>query len=71
MSPRTPYRCAPHSKKQGLKAIGHGKPLNLIHTPMAFKCDVFPARAFKLGMEELDHPAIYLISATERREIGC
>ncbi|HEY7302782.1 MAG TPA: hypothetical protein VH601_01605 [Bryobacteraceae bacterium] len=38
---------------------GHGRSFNAIYMPMAFKIDFFPAAAFALGTEELDH-AIYL-----------
>jgi hypothetical protein len=40
-------------------AIRLGRPFNVIHVPMAFKFDLFPAAAFTLGREELDR-AIYL-----------
>ncbi len=35
-------------------AIHGGKPFNVIHMPMAFKFDFFPAGAFALGTDELD-----------------
>ena len=40
--------------EEALNAIRRGKPFNLIHIPMAFKFDFFPASAFRLGKEELD-----------------
>ncbi len=36
------------------KAIRLGRPFNVIYMPMAFKFDFFPARAFALGIQELD-----------------
>lgn len=39
-------------------AIGGGRPFNVIHIPMAFKFDFFPARAFPLGVEELDRAIV-------------
>lgn len=36
------------------KAVRSGRPFNVICMPIAFKFDFFPARAFPLGMEELD-----------------
>jgi hypothetical protein len=44
---------------EALNAIRRGRPFNVIHMPMAFKFDFFPAAAFTLGVEELDR-AIYL-----------
>jgi hypothetical protein len=41
------------------KAIRLGRPFNVIYMPMAFKFDFFPARAFPLGIEELDR-ALFL-----------
>jgi hypothetical protein len=35
-------------------ALRLGRPFNIIHTPAAFKFDFFCARAFPLGMQELD-----------------
>jgi hypothetical protein len=37
-----------------VRAIGSGRPFNVIYMPMAFKFDFFPAAAFPLGIEELD-----------------
>ena len=45
--------------EEARKAIHLGRPFNVIYMPMAFKFDFFPARAFPLGMEELDR-AIFL-----------
>ena len=45
--------------EEALPAIRRGRSFNVIHMPMAFKFDFFPADAFTLGMEELDR-AIYL-----------
>ncbi len=41
------------------QAIRRGRSFNVIYMPMAFKFDFFPARAFPLGMEELER-AIFL-----------
>ena len=41
------------------KSILAGQPFNVIYMPMAFKFDFFPARAFPLGIEELDR-AVFL-----------
>ncbi len=46
-------------EEEALAAIRSGTPFNVIHIPMAFKFDFFPAAAFTLGMDELDR-AIYL-----------
>ena len=35
-------------------SLGRGRPFNLIYMPTALKFDLFPARAFPLGMDELD-----------------
>ena len=35
-------------------SIRLGRPFNVIHIPLAFKFDLFPARAFPLGLDELD-----------------
>jgi hypothetical protein len=40
-------------------AIQTGKAFNVIYMPMAFKFDLFPARAFPLGLQELDR-AVFL-----------
>lgn len=45
--------------EEARNAIHLGRPFNVIYMPMAFKFDFFPARAFPLGMEELDR-AIFL-----------
>ena len=45
--------------EEAYAAIHRGKPFNVIHMPMAFKFDFFPAGAFALGTEELDR-AIYI-----------
>ncbi len=39
-------------------AIQRGAPFNVIYMPMAFKFDFFPARAFPLGLEELDRAVL-------------
>ena len=39
--------------EEARNAIANGKSFNLIHVPSAFKFDIFPARAFALGLEEL------------------
>lgn len=38
-------------------AIRRGGPFNVIYMPTALKFDLFPARAFPLGLEELDRAA--------------
>ena len=45
--------------EEAREAIARGRPFNIIHVPTAFKFDLFPARAFSLGMDELDR-AIFL-----------
>jgi hypothetical protein len=45
--------------EEALSAIRRGRPFNVIHIPMAFKFDFFPASAFAIGLEELDR-VIYL-----------
>jgi hypothetical protein len=40
--------------EKALEAMRGGRPFNVIHMPMAFKFDFFPASAFPLGMEELE-----------------
>ena len=39
-------------------AIRLGRPFNMIYMPLAFKFDFFPARAFPLGMEELERAIV-------------
>ncbi len=39
-------------------AIHLGRPFNVIYMPMAFKFDLFPARAFPLGLQELDRAVL-------------
>ena len=43
-------------------AIRLGRSFNVIHMPMAFKFDLFPASAFPIGLQELDR-AISLAGA--------
>jgi hypothetical protein len=43
-------------------ALALGMPFNVIHMPMAFKFDFFPARAFPLGSQELDR-AVFLTAS--------
>ena len=45
--------------EEARSAIRTGRPFNVIYMPMAFKFDFFPARAFPLGIEELDR-AVFL-----------
>jgi hypothetical protein len=40
--------------EEARNAIRQGRPFNVIYMPMAFKFDFFPARAFPLGIQELD-----------------
>jgi len=46
-------------REEAQSAIRSGRPFNVIYMPMAFKFDFFPARAFPLGIEELDR-ALFL-----------
>ena len=46
-------------QQEALDAIRFGRPFNVIYMPMAFKFDFFPARAFPLGVQELDR-AVFL-----------
>ena len=39
---------------ESLAAILRGGPFNVIYMPAAFKFDLFPARSFPLGLQELD-----------------
>jgi hypothetical protein len=39
-------------------AIRLGRPFNVIYMPTAFKFDFFPARAFSLGIQELDRAVL-------------
>ena len=45
--------------EQARAALGLGRPFNVIYMPTAFKFDFFSARAFPLGVQELDR-AVYL-----------
>lgn len=45
--------------EEALAAIHRGRSFNVVHMPMAFKFDFFPAAAFVIGMDELDR-SIYL-----------
>lgn len=49
------------------KALGGGRPFNVIYMPMVFKFDFFPAAAFPLGRQELER-AVYL-AGTELSEM--
>jgi len=40
--------------KDAVRALGHGRPFNVIHMPTVLKFDLFPSRAFPLGAEELN-----------------
>ena len=44
--------------EEARKAICLGRPFNAIFMPMAFKFDFFPARAYALGIEELDRAVL-------------
>ena len=39
-------------------AVLSGRPFNIIYVPTALKFDLFPARAFPLGLDELDRAVI-------------
>jgi hypothetical protein len=39
---------------EAAEAVHEGRPFNVIHMPAPFKFDFFPARAFPLGLRELD-----------------
>jgi len=43
---------------EALSAIHRGRPFNVIYMPLAFKFDFFPARAFSLGIQELDRAVL-------------
>lgn len=45
--------------EEARNAVRLGRPFNVIYMPTALKFDFFPARAFPLGMEELDR-AVFL-----------
>ena len=45
--------------EEAQKALRLGRPFNVIYMPTAFKFDLFPARAFPLGIQELDR-AVFL-----------
>ncbi len=45
--------------EEARRAIGRGRPFNVIHIPTALKFDLFPSAAFPLGNEELD-PGCFL-----------
>ncbi len=47
-------------------AISRGRPFNIIYIPTAFKFDLFPAKAFPLGIGELDRAV--LLPATSLSE---
>jgi hypothetical protein len=44
--------------EEARKAIRLGRPFNVIYMPTAFKFDFFPARAFPLGIDELDRAVL-------------
>lgn len=44
--------------EEASQAIVGGRPFNVICVPIAFKFDFFPARAFPLGMEELERAVL-------------
>ena len=44
--------------EEAADAIRRGAPFNVIYMPMAFKFDFFPARAFALGMQELQRAVL-------------
>ncbi|HTS29359.1 MAG TPA: hypothetical protein VMH81_25990 [Bryobacteraceae bacterium] len=39
-------------------ALRAGRPFNVIYMPIAFKVDLFPARAFRLGLQQLDRAVL-------------
>lgn len=43
---------------EALEAVAAGRHFNVIYMPMAFKFDFFSARAFPLGMQELDRAVL-------------
>jgi hypothetical protein len=45
-------------REEAHDAVRLGRPFNVIYTPMAFKFDFFPARAFPLGIQELDRAVL-------------
>ena len=48
------YRDADHARE----SLQTGRPFNLIYMPTALKFDLFPARAFPLGLEELSRAVL-------------
>ena len=48
--------------EEARSAVRLGRPFNVIYMPMAFKFDFFPARAFPLGIQELDR-AVFLVDS--------
>ena len=44
--------------QEARNAVRSGRPFNVIYMPMAFKFDFFPARAFPLGIDELDRAVL-------------
>ena len=45
-------------RDEARNAIRLGRPFNVIYMPTAFKFDFFPARAFSLGIQELDRAVL-------------
>lgn len=44
------------------RAFERGRPFNLIYMPTALKFDMFPARAFPIGLEELERATLLVNS---------
>ena len=44
--------------EQARESLSRGRPFNLIYMPTALKFDLFPARAFPLGMDELERSVL-------------
>lgn len=56
-------------RKEAHDAIRLGRPFNVIYMPMAFKFDLFPARAFPLGTQELDRAVLLANSGLSEAEV--
>jgi hypothetical protein len=44
--------------EDAFRAVQLGRPFNTIHMPTVLKFDIFPARAFPLGLQELDRAIV-------------
>jgi len=46
------------AKEEARNAVRLGRPFNIIYIPVVFKFDLFSARAFPLGLQELDRAVL-------------